>query len=314
MSYIHLTTFERSRLETLSKLGYSTRQIAKELNRHHSTIARELKRHGLDEYLAEKAQSSYEFKRLPCRSKGKKSAALIQYIQTYLRLTWSPEQITETILKGQISFKTIYRWLYDQTLFYGDLRALRQKGKRRSPRETRGRFNVGTSIHQRSKDVKNRQTFGHWELDTVVSGRGKSKGCLATFVERQSRFYWAIVLKNRTASEMERAIKELRKDFGETVFKSYTVDRGKEFACYPEIETQLKVPVYFADPYSSWQRGSNENANGLLREFYPKGTDLAKVSEQELKQILDLMNQRPRKCLEWKTPFESFYEQVSHLA
>ena len=154
--------------------------------------------------------------------------------------------------------------------------------------------------------MKNRQTFGHWEPDTVVSGRGKSKGCLATFVERKTRFYWAIALKNRTAAEMQRAIKELRKAFGEGVFKRYTVDRGKEFACYPEIETQLMVPVYFADPYSSWQRGSNENANGLLREFYPKGTDLAKVSEPELNQILDLMNQRPRKCLDWKTPFESF--------
>ena len=314
MSYHHLTTFERSRLETLSKLGYSTRQIAKKLNRHHSTVARELKRHDLDVYKAEKAQSSYEFKRLICRPKGKKSPEMIQKIETYLKLTWSPEQIAKTILKGQISFKTLYRWLYDQTLLQGDLRALRQKGKRQNPRETRGRFNVGTSIHQRPKNVKNRQTFGHWELDTVVSGRGKSKGCLATFVERKTRFYWAIALKNRTAAEMQRAIKELRKAFGEGVFKSYTVDRGKEFACYPEIETELKVPVFFADPYSSWQRGSNENANGLLREFYPKGTDLANVSEPELNQILDLMNQRPRKCLDWKTPFESFYEQMSHLA
>ena len=125
-------------------------------------------------------------------------------------------------------------------------------------------------------------------------------------MERHSRFYWAVALTKRTATEMERAIKEVSKAFGKTVFKSLTVDRGKEFACYPNIETSLKVPVYFADPYSSWQRGSNENANGLLREFYPKGTDLAKVSEQELNQILDLMNQRPRKCLGWKTPFESF--------
>ena len=106
-----------------------------------------------------------------------------------MKLTWSPEQISHTVLKGVISFKTIYRWIYDGTILSGDLSCLRQKGKRRKPRETRGRFNIGTSIHQRPKEVKKRQTFGHWELDTVVSSRGKSKGCLATFVERQTRFY-----------------------------------------------------------------------------------------------------------------------------
>jgi len=171
----------------------------------------------------------------------------------------------------------------------------------KSPRETGGRFNVGTSIHQRPKEVKRRQSFGHWELDTVVSSRGKSKGCLATFVERQTRFYCAISLKNRTAHEMERAIKEFFITIKGNVFKSYTVDRGKEFACYTNVESQLKVPVYFADPYASWQRGSHENANGLLQESYPKGTDLADISEQELQQILELINQRPRKCLNWKT-------------
>ena len=148
----------------------------------------------------------------------------------------------------------------------------------------------------------------------MVSGRGKSKGCLATFIERQTRFYWAIPLKDRTAAEMERAIKECASGFSRSAFKSYTVDRGKEFACYPQIERDLGVPIYFADPYSSWQRGSNENANGLLREFFPKGTDLAQISEKDLEQALYLINQRPRKCLKWKTSLESFYEQVSHLA
>ena len=242
-----------------------------------------------------------------------KSEQLIQTIQKYLELTWSPEQISNTVLKDVISFKTIYRWIYDGTILLGDLSCLRQKGKRRKPRETRGRFNIGTSIHQRHKEVKKRHTFGHWELDTVVSSRGKSKGCLATFVERQTRFYVAVKIENRSASEMYRAISEIYERYPVNTFKTYTVDRGKEFACYSQVEGELKVPVYFADAYSSWQRGSNENANGLLREFFPKKTDLARVTEEEVNEALCLINHRPRKYLGWKTSFGLFHEKMSHL-
>ena len=313
MSYNHLSTFERTRIEVLSKMGYSTRRIAKQLNRHHSTISRELKRNTQEIYQAELADELARQRRLVCHRPEKKSEKVIQTIQHYLKLTWSPEQISNTILKGIISFKSIYRWIYDGTILLGDLSCLRQNGKRRKPRETRGRFNIGTSIHQRPKEVKNRETFGHWELDTIVSSRGKSKGCLATFVERQTRFYVAIKLENRSASEMYRAINELYEHFPKDTFKTYTVDRGKEFACYSEVETNLNVPVYFADAYSSWQRGSNENANGLLREFFPKKTDLARISDQEINMALCLINHRPRKCLDWKTSFELFHEKVSHL-
>ena len=313
MSYNHLSTFERTRIEELFKMGYSTRRIAKQLNRHHSTISRELKRNTQEIYQAELADELARQRRLVCHRPEKKSEKVIQTIQHYLKLTWSPEQISNTILKGIISFKSIYRWIYDGTFLLGDLSCLRQKGKRRKPRETRGRFNIGTSIHQRPKEVKNRETFGHWELDTIVSSRGKSKGCLATFVERQTRFYVAIKLENRSASEMYRAINELYEHFPKDTFKTYTVDRGKEFACYSEVETNLNVPVYFADAYSSWQRGSNENANGLLREFFPKKTDLARISDQEINMALCLINHRPRKCLDWKTSFELFHEKVSHL-
>ena len=224
MSYKHLTTFERTRIEVLSKMGYSTRQIAAQLNRHHSTIARELKRNTQKTYQAELAEKLAGKRRLACHRKEVKSEELIQTIQHYLKLTWSPEQISHTVLKGVISFKTIYRWIYDGTILSGDLSCLRQKGKRRKPRETRGRFNIGTSIHQRPKEVKKRQTFGHWELDTVVSSRGKSKGCLATFVERQTRFYMAVKIENRSASEMYRAIQELYEHFPKDTFKTYIVD------------------------------------------------------------------------------------------
>ncbi len=193
------------------------------------------------------------------------------------------------------------------------LSVLRQKGKRQKPKETRGRFNIGTSISKRPKEVRKRTTFGHWELDTVVSGRGQAKGCVATFLERKSRWYLAIKMPYRSASSMEQAIRKLYKFLPETAFQSFTTDRGKEFSCYPVIEEELKIPVYFADPYSSWQRGSNENSNGLLREFFPKKTNFDLIGQEELQKALDLINNRPRKCLGYQTPHEVFMEEVLHL-
>ena len=312
MSYYHLTITDRIKIETYLELGLKPCQIASKLGVHKSTISRELRR-CQNGYSAVLAQEEYDRR---AKQKGRKSCLtpkLKKEIENGLKSSWSPEQISNTVLKDVLSFKTIYRWIYDETILLGDLSCLRQKGKRRKPRETRGRFNIGTSIHQRPKEVKRRETFGHWELDTVVSSRGKSKGCLATFVERQTRFYVAIKIENRSATEMYRAISELYKLFPKDTFKTYMVDRGKEFACYSKVEADLKVPVYFADAYSSWQRGSNENANGLLREFFPKKTDLARVSDEEINEALCLINHRPRKCLGWKTSFELFHEKLSHL-
>ena len=158
-----------------------------------------------------------------------------------------------------------------------------------------------------------RRTFGHWELDTVVSGRGKSKACVATFIERKSRFYLALPIADRTAASMEGAIHAVHGAFPDGTFETATADRGKEFSGHERIQASLGVPMYFADPYSSWQRGSNENANGLLREFFPKGTDFAQVALDELADALAKINGQPRKCLNWKTAHEAFTEEVLRL-
>lgn len=315
MSYSHFTTFERGQLEALHKLGHSTREIGAILKRHHSPIARELKRNVQEDgtYRSEKAQEAYVERRSSCKPIGKWSVELAKKIQEKLELTWSPEQIQHGCLQGILSFKTIYNWLYQGTLFTKDLSLLRQKGKRKKPKETRGRFNIGTSIQKRPSEVKKREIFGHWELDTIVSSRGKSKGCFATFVERKTRYYQAIVIPDRTAESMEFAIKQIATMYPSTAFQTATVDRGKEFSCYQRVEKDLEIAVFFADAYSSWQRGSNENANGLLREFYPKRTDLSSVSQELLNHALLLINQRPRKCLGWKTAHEAFQEELSHL-
>lgn len=183
MSYSHFSTAERVKLETLHALGWSTRQIAKVLNRHHGSIARELHRNTPNNqpYRAEAALLLVDRRRQKRPRPSKCSFARKVIIEEKLRLTWSPEQIAQGLPDLKISFKTIYRWLYAGLLHQGNLKVLRQKGKRRLPYETRGRFLYGPSIQQRPGEVKARQTFGHWELDTVVSGRGKSKQCLATF-------------------------------------------------------------------------------------------------------------------------------------
>lgn len=313
MGYQHLTTFERGRIEALNQLGYTVRQIGKQISRHHSTVARELSRNNRSNYCSEKAQTAYIQRRKSSKPKGKYSSELVSVIEQSLEATWSPEQISNTVTYGKLSFKTIYRWLYSGVISKGDMKVLRHKGKRHRPAEKRGKFAVGTSIHSRPKEVKTRETFGHWELDTVVSSRGKSKGCFATFVERKTRLYTAIKIADRTATSMENAIKQLYSVLPANSFKTATVDRGKEFACYSNIERDLKLPVYFADPYSSWQRGSNENSNGLIREFYPKKTDLTRVDEKELTNNLLLINNRPRKCLGWKSPIQMFLHELSHL-
>lgn len=313
MSYKHLNTYERGCIEALHKLGYSCRKIAKKIGKHHSTIARELKRNDKLPYKAEIAQQDYQERRIKSKPYGKYTVEIAQLIEEKLSATWSPEQIANTVTLGKVSFKTIYNWIYQTKLNQQNLSNLRQKGKRRKPIEKRGKFSIGTSIHKRPKEVKSRETFGHWELDTMVSSRGESKGCFATFVERKTRLYTAFKIPNRTAESMEKAIAQLYSALPTNAFKTATVDRGKEFACHQRVENELGLKLFFADPYSSWQRGSNENSNGLLREFYPKKTNLTLVDENELMNNLFLINSRPRKCLGWKSSIQMFLHEVSHL-
>ena len=184
MSYSHLTITDRIKIETYLELGLKPCQIASKLGVHKSTISRELKR-CQNGYSAALAQEQYDHK---AKQKGRKSRLtpeLKKEIENCLKSSWSPEQIYgryQLEQKPMVAFKTIYNWLY-AGLIDLDLSVLRRKGKARQPKETRGTFRIGTSIAKRPKEVRNRETFGHWELDTVVSSRGKSKGCLATFLE-----------------------------------------------------------------------------------------------------------------------------------
>ena len=315
MNYKHITINERCCIANFLDLGWSLRKIAKHLNRNVSTISREVKRNSTNgKYLAHIACENYTKNRKNCGAKGKSdNFALIKYIEDGLEKTWSPEQIAGRLRLDyhddksmKIGFKTIYRWIYQDIISKGNVKRLRRKGKSLKPKETRGKFNIGKSIKDRAKEVRKRETIGHWELDTVVSSRGKSKACLSTFVERKSRFLIAQVMENRKSSTFNFHCFTAFKDIPTNLIKTFTLDRGKEFAGYVDIENTLNIDVYFADAYASWQRGTNENTNGLLREFYPKRFDFSSISQKELDAIVTVINNRPRKCLGYKTPAEVF--------
>lgn len=306
MNQKHITTEDRIKIEVYVNEGFSARSIAEKLGFHHSTISRELKRCNSRYNANEACEHQHQLS----KRKGRKTVlneGLKSYIIEKLEEHWSPEQISGR--SGCVSFKSIYNWIYNG-LIKIPLTVLRRKGKSRKPKETRGKFNIGTSISKRPKSVKNREEFGHWELDTVVSSRGKSKGCMATFAERKTRFYVSIKMPDRSQDSMYDAIEKLLSLFPREVFKTMTSDRGKEFGCYNKVETNYNIDFYFADAYSAWQRGTNENSNGLLREFYPKKTDLTLVKEEDLRSVLKTLNTRPRKCLSFNTPLEEFTREL----
>lgn len=209
------------------------------------------------------------------------------------------------------SVSTIYRMIHGNRLGIITMEKLRRKGTFKRPTESRGKFNDGgRTIKKRDKSVYKRKELGHWEGDTVVSGKDdrklKSKTCFVTLAERKARFYLAIKVPDRTSASVTPAIINALKNYPSDQVKTITFDRGKEFSGYEEIETALNCKIYFCDPYCPWQKGTNENLNGLLREFYPKGMDLSSVTEEDLKEKTALLNNRPRKCLDYQTPAEIF--------
>ena len=314
MSHHHFSICERAKIEELHKLGLSSRQIGKRIKRHHSNIARELKRLGeAEEYTAEVAQRDYKRKRKHSKPYGKINKELEEIITAKLLETWSPEQIAHTVTKGKVSFKTIYSWIYKGYLPCIAAQKLRRKGKKKIS-QTAKHFAHGTSIRKRPKEVYAREIFGHWELDTVVPCRGKENACFATFIERKTRLYMAVLMPDKTSASMEKAIKHVYRALPKNAFLTATTDRDGEFACFKNIKRDLDLTLYFADPYCPHQRGSNEYGNGLLREFFPKGMSFSSLSQEIISSSLLLINSRPRKCLGWLSPITLFLHELSLLS
>ena len=319
MNYNHLSINERACIYQFKQMGLSIRKIAEALNRSPSTISRELKRNFCGyryKYLPHIAQEKYEVRRINCHRKEIITSEVKEYIESKIFMHWSPDQIinrNENVKPKLPSVSTVYRWIRLGYIINGDKKKLRRQGKFKRPAETRGRFNIGKTIKKRPKEVYNRNNFGHWEADTVVSGKLdnrtlKSKYCFVSLAERKTRLYLVKWIPDRTEETVTNAIIELLQKFPKDAVKTITCDRGKEFAGWKKIEEALQTNMYFADPYCAWQKGTNENSNGLFREFYPKSMDLSKTTEKEVQKNLELLNNRPRKCINYKTPNEYFNE------
>jgi IS30 family transposase len=304
--YQHFTLTERESLSEKLKEQKSIRQIAKEMNRSPSTISREVKRNWsktTNRYHPWHATTNYLHRRKACiRKTVLADPEKNRFVCEGLDKFWSPEAISarwkQAGGKG-LSHSTIYLAIKKKRIpGYTGKTHLRRRGKRKNVHNTKVIYPVHT-IHDRPKDVELRDRLGDLEGDTIYGAIGK--GSLVTLVDRASRCLYAACIPNRDSNIVKEAFATALE--GVSV-NSITLDNGSEFAKFAEIEKQHNTTIYFADPHSPWQRGSIENINDVLRFFYPKGTNFLLVSQDELQKTLDLINNRPRKCLDWLSPGE----------
>ncbi len=321
--YTHLTIDEREKAMLFLSQGLSFRKIAKLLGRSPSTISREIKRNAKwnGEYSADYAKKKYAKRREVCHKHYVfENAEAVDYVIERLKLHWTPEEIAgRAKLDNEdlsFSYASIYRAIKSNLLPKSLKSYLRRGNKYRNhkPNGRKSKFEGCRSISERSEEINQRLTFGHWEGDSVLGTR-KSKARLAVLVERKSGFYVALKLKDGTSETYIDTVSKYFKDnFNQAAFKSFTVDRGSEFSLFNKFEELIGSPIYVCDPYAPWQRGSNENTNGLLRFFFPKKTtSFDDVSDEQIAYVVSLINNRPRKRLNWASPQEVFSNFLLHL-
>jgi IS30 family transposase len=308
--YHHFTLDERECLHDLLETGASLRQTARTLGFSASSVSRELKRNGNQDgrYAPWRGTSLYLMRRKRCvRTVRVEDEDVRAFVVDKLRnARWSPEIIAarwerEHPCGPTLSAGAIYRAISQGWLAKEEISAkthLRRHGKRRN-RHNSGTIKPEHTIRQRPEIIERRERSGDLEGDTVLGGVGE--GCVATLVDRKTRMLYAAVSKTKGSADVTGAFKAALE--GVRV-ESITLDNGSEFALFKEIERNHRTTVYFADTHSPWQRGSNENINGLLRFFFPKGTDFRKVAPEQLRDVVGLINDRPRKCLGWLSPRE----------
>jgi IS30 family transposase len=325
-SEVTLSLSEREEISRGVIAGQSIRSIATTLSRSPSTVCREIKRNGGQQcYRANVAdQAAWERTQRPKSCKLVQNRELTRMVAIKLKQLWSPAQIAGWLKRTysndesfQVSHETIYRSLYIQTRgalkkeLLGHLR--RTRVMRRSRHHTQktddhGRISHAVSISERPASVDDRAIPGHWEGD-LISGSNNSH--MATLVERHTRYVMLVKVKGKdTETVVNALIKHAHKLPGE-LYKSLTWDRGKEMADHHRFTLATDIAVYFCDPQNPWQRGSNENTNGLLRQYFPKGTDLSVHSQAKLNKVARQLNERPRKTLDFETPAERFNQCVA---
>ena len=316
MTYRQLASEERYMLAALRRQGLNQAEIARAMRRHRSTICRELRRNSTradGRYRAFTAQERTNGRRARSRRNLRFSAADFAMVDELLCQQWSPEQVAGYLRQtGRllISHETIYRhvWRDKRTggTLYTHLRGARKRRRKRyGAYDSRGRLAGKRMISERPAEVETRAHSGHWEADTVA-GAG-ARDCIVTLVERKTGLVLIGKLKDRSAKSLSQRVTRLIRQHG-GAFKTVTADNGTEFHDYQRIEERTGVTFYFARPYHSWERGSNENANGLIRQYLPKGVSMAGLSQPQCNAIARTLNTRPRKRLGFRTPLECFNE------
>lgn len=309
----HLTLEERDRIAQLWHRGADQQQIAKAIGRSPSTISRELRRNGSGrEYYAGRAQQQAERRRRERPLVRKMDDPEInRFVRAGLAREWAPEQIEGRLKQMDadrcVSAQTIYTWLkQDEHREHWETK-LRRRGKCPCRRKNKATTGDAARIKDRPEMIEQRLRLGDFEGDTVLGPAGT--GGLATLVDRKSRFTIVVKVKSKKADHVHEKLKGRLKELDDERRRSITFDNGSEFArCY-RLEKHLGLKLYFADPGCPYQRGTNENTNGLIRQYFPKGTDFRDVSHPEVRQVELLINNRPRACLGFRTPAEVFFEK-----
>jgi IS30 family transposase len=319
-----LQSNEREEISRGVAAGTSVRALARQLARAPSTISREVRRHGgRAGYRACTADAAaWQRARRPKPCRLARHARLRHHVAAKLQQRWSPEQIAAWLKRTypdtaamQVSHETIYRTLFVQSrgVFKRELlqhlrRRQSMRRPRRAPAGASGPLADAVSIAARPASVEDRAVPGHWEGDLLT---GTIHSQIATLVERQSRYVMLVRMPTKEASEVARILARQIRTLPGALRRSLTWDRGRELAAHRAFTVATDVQVYFCDPHSPWQRGSNENTNGLLRQYFPRGTDFSRISQAELNRVAKELNERPRKTLDWQTPADKLASIVA---
>lgn len=325
-SRLALTLAEREDISRAVVAGHSIRSIASSLGRAPSTISRELSRNGGEErYRASQAdQAAWDRARRPKICKLVENRTLAHIVADKLQLLWSPEQIAGWLkhiypddTNSQVSHETIYRSLFIQArgalkkellAHLRRTRVMRRSRHHTQKTDDHGRILDTVSISERPATAEDRAVPGHWEGDLLC---GSKSSQIATLVERQSRYVMLIKLTAKDTETVTNALIKNARKLPQELYKSLTWDRGKEMAAHKRFTLATDIKVYFCDPHHPWQRGTNENTNGLLRQYFPKGIDLSAYSQAKLNAVARKLNERPRKTLNYETPAERFHQSVA---
>jgi IS30 family transposase len=312
----HLTLEERDRISQMLHQGADQKEIARAVGRSPATISRELRRNQTEnDYYAGQAQRKAVRRRVERPLTRKMDdPELNQCVRHGLTHEWAPEQIAGRLKQQHadcperhVSAQTIYSWIEQDEHREHWQSFLRRRGKRPSRRKKPD--GIGAPIDQRPEVIEQRLRLGDWEGDTVLGPAGT--GGLATLVDRKSRYTIIVKIRCKEADHVHQKLKERLRELDEQRRRSITFDNGTEFARCRRLEKHLGMTLYFADPGCPYQRGTNENTNGLIRQYFPKGTDFRDISHYEVRRVETLLNGRPRECLGFQTPDEVFFENHS---